>query len=910
MQIQALKKTALSTAIASALLLGVQAQAVTLPKGVTVGPSAEGITEYRLANGMKVLLFPDASKPTTTVNMTYLVGSRHENYGESGMAHLLEHLLFKGAPGYTDITRQFAARGMRFNGTTNSHRTNYFESFKADDGNLKWSLDMEAARMTKSFVARKDLDSEMTVVRNEFEMGESDPGGLLFKQLQNVAFDWHGVGRSPIGNRSDIENVKIENLQNFYRTWYQPDNAVLLVAGQFDETRTLNWIAQAFGKIPKPKRTLPSFWTVEPAQDGERSFAVRRKGDYQLIGLAYKGPGSLHADMPALMVLDELLGDTPNGRLHKELVVKDKAVQTFAFGMNGVTPGLQVLGAVVKKGEPVEPVRDAMVAVAERLAEQPPTQEEVERVQRNSANRMEKTLNDAEHVGVVLSESIALGDWRTFFYQRDAIAKVTPQQVADVARRYFKQSNRTVGMFVPTDEPDRVLVSAAPGVDAVLANYTPKAAVKAGEVFVASPENINARTSLETIGGLKVALLPKATRGQTVAVQLKLRWGDEKRWFGKRMVSTLTEQMLLRGTSKYTREQLADEMQKLKITGNMYAFQTTREHLPAAMRLMAHVLKEANFPADQFEQLHKLTAVEIEAERGDPSSVAARGVGVHLSHYRKGDVRAEMSIDEELEALRAVKREDVVAFHRDFYGASHGELAVVGDFDATEVRKLTQELYGSWTSKAPYQRVPLEYADIKPAVQQVDMPDKENASYAAGMNLDVRTDDPDYPALQVASYIFGNGGLKSRLMDRLRQKDGLSYGGMAYIWAVDQDRYGRFAINAIGAPQNMAKVEAAVRDELQKAVAQGFTAEEVADARKGLLERAVQERSQDTVVARKWTERRYLDRDFAWDKALETKLAGVTAAQASAAFKKAVDPARLVVVIAADRAKATAAGAP
>ena len=210
------------------------AAAQALPAGVTKVTSVEGITEYRLANGLRVLLFPDASKPTITVNITYLVGSRHENYGETGMAHLLEHMLFKGTPKNPHLDQQFNQRGARSNGSTWLDRTNYYELFQASDDNLKWAIDLEADRMVHSNVARKDLDSEMTVVRNEYESGENSPFGVLIKRLQSVAYDWHSYGRSTIGNRSDIENVRIENLQAFYRLYYQPDNAVLLVAGKFD----------------------------------------------------------------------------------------------------------------------------------------------------------------------------------------------------------------------------------------------------------------------------------------------------------------------------------------------------------------------------------------------------------------------------------------------------------------------------------------------------------------------------------------------------------------------------------------------------------------------------------------------------------------------------------------------------
>ena len=199
--------------------------------------SVEGITEYQLHNGLQVLLAPDDSKPTTTVNLTYRVGSRHESYGETGMAHLLEHLLFKGTPRHPTVWAEFNKRGLRANGSTSRDRTNYFASFTANDANLAWYLDWLGDSMTHSFIARKDLDSEMTVVRNEMESGENDPGRILMEKTLSAMYQWHNYGKSIIGARTDVENVDIGRLQAFYRRYYQPDNATLIVSGTFDPAR-------------------------------------------------------------------------------------------------------------------------------------------------------------------------------------------------------------------------------------------------------------------------------------------------------------------------------------------------------------------------------------------------------------------------------------------------------------------------------------------------------------------------------------------------------------------------------------------------------------------------------------------------------------------------------------------------
>src|SRR5690606_6762213 len=241
--------------------------------------AVEGITGYKVDSGIKVLLFPDNSSQTITVNITYLVGSRHEGYGEKGMAHLLEHLLFKGSTNHPDIPKELTERGSRPNGTTYYDRTNYFETFNATDDNLDWALDLEADRMVNSFIAKKDLESEFSVVRNEFEIGENSPSSVLMDNVISAAYLWHNYGNTTIGNRSDIERVPIENLQAFYKKYYRPDNAVLMVTGKIEKDKTLALIEKKFSGIKNPEIPLRDIPTIEPAQDGEKRVTLSRVGD-------------------------------------------------------------------------------------------------------------------------------------------------------------------------------------------------------------------------------------------------------------------------------------------------------------------------------------------------------------------------------------------------------------------------------------------------------------------------------------------------------------------------------------------------------------------------------------------------------------------------------------------------------
>ena len=891
--------------IAALAALAPPVSARPLPPGVEQVYAVEGITEYRLANGLRVLFYPDPAKPTVTVNITYLVGSRHERYGETGMAHLLEHLIFKGSKRFPEPDKEFSRRGFRNNGTTSFDRTNYFSTFQASDDNLRWALDWKADAMVNSFIARKDLDSEMTVVRNEYEMGESNPGQVLFKRLFAMMFDWHNYSNLPIGNRSDIENVRIENLQAFYRLYYQPDNAVLTVAGKFDEAKTLAWIQRSFGKIPRPKRALPVLWTTEPTQDGERSIIVRRAGDIQIVLAAYRIAAALSTDTPALAAAAEILGDTPNGRLHKELVEKGLAAQVFAQPMFLRDPGLIVFGAVVKKGEPVEPVRTRLIDVVEgSFSSQAPTEAEMTRFRQDNETGFERALADPQEFGVALSEYIALGDWRLFFVSRDKVAAVEPPAIVSAAERYFRRDNRGVAMFIPEDNPQRADIPAPLPVAEVMKDFKPRATVAAGEVFEPTQANIDQRTRIVNVGELQFALLPKKTRGETVNVSMAFRYGDERSLQGQAVVQQLSSAMLLRGTSRFTRQQLADERTRLKIQGGLTQFETTRPMLADALRLTAHVLRDASFPDAEFELLKRETLTGLQAQQSDPGARSSDLLQAHFNTYPVGDPRRYVTLDERIAAVPAVTRQQVADFHARMFGTARGQIAIVGDFDDKAIEPLLRELFARFSSKAPYARILSEPRPVAPARLVASTPDKENAFYRARLVLDARDDDQDAVALILANYIFGGGsGLSNRLIDRLRQRDGLSYGAGSGVNLSSVDRASSFGIGAIGAPQNMARIETAVREEIERVSRDGFTQKELDDARSGLLQERVLARSDNGTLAGAWVGNLYLNRTFVFSQQVEDRIRALTVADLNAAWRKHIDVTRMTVSIAGDPAK-------
>jgi len=889
------------------------------PQGTPVRiTSVEGITEYRLANGLRVLLFPDPGKPTITVNITYLVGSRHENYGETGMAHLLEHLMFKGSKKHRDFNLEATQQGAQNNATTWTDRTNYFEILNADDAKLAWALDMEADRMVNAFISQKDLwnpetkQGEMTVVRNEFEAGENSPFRVLLERVQSTGFLWHNYGKSTIGCRADIENVNEARLQAFYRHYYQPDNAVLLVAGRIDEAKTLKLIQEKFGRIPRPTRLLQPTYTAEPVQDGERQVVVRRAGDVQLAMAGYHiAPGSA-PDFAPLEVLSVILGDTPNGRLHKGLVETRLATETFGWAEATKEPGYMLYGLQVPKEGKLEEAKEAFLKILEESASTPFTEVEVERAKTQLLTNVELSLNDATRVGLALSETIAQGDWRLYFLHRDRVKAITVEDVNRVAKTYLKASNRTLGLFHPTTTPDRTEVQPAADLTAVLKDYKGQAAVSQGEAFDPSPSAIAQRVQYaQAPSGLKLAIVPKKNRGQAVTFQFRFHLGDEKSLMNKGAAGEFAGQMLMRGSAQHTRAEISDLFDKSKarvfVGGDAEELvaqgETNREHLPQVLRLVAELLKQPSFPASEFEQLKQQAISGLEQVRSEPRALGPLTFRHVLTPYPKGHVRYAGTLEEQLADVKAVTLEDVKAFHQAFAGASGGSLAVVGDVDAAETQALIQELFGAWKSPTPWVHMPPAFKDATPGIITVETPDKPNASFSAGFLLTLKDTDPDYPAILLGNYMLGNAP-NNRLWTRIREKEGLSYGVGSQLDAGLLSPFSLWSARAILAPENAPRLEAAFREELDKALKTGFTAEEVEAAKSGWFQERQQSRGQDGDLAFLLTWNQPLNRPLSYEEDLDRQVKALRPEQIQAAMRKYLDPAKLVIVKAGDFTKA------
>ena len=875
--------------------------------------TVEGITEYRLQNGLRVLLFPDPSKQTITVNITYMVGSKHENYGETGMAHLLEHLVFKGTPKHPNIPQELTEHGAQPNGSTWTDRTNYFETFSATEENLKWALDLEADRMVNSYIAKKDLESEMTVVRNEFEAGENDPSSVLHERVTSTAFLWHNYGKSTIGSRADLENVPIGRLQAFYKNHYQPDNAVLTVAGKIDEAKTLEMINNYFGTTPKPTREIQSTYTLDPTQDGERSVTLRRTGDVQVAMAAYHIPAGSHPDYAAIRVLARVLGSPPSGRLYKSLVDTKKASSIACFSFQFKEPSLLFAQAEVLKEKSLDDAKNTMIKTLDEAATIAATKEEVDRAKNEIIKQIELSFNSSQSIALQLSEYVGIGDWRMLFLTRDRVKAVTAEDVSRVAGLYLKADNRTIGVFIPTDKPSRTEIPATPDVAALVKDYKGNQAVAEGEAFDPSPANIESRTTRgDLANGLKFAMLPKKTRGESVEIRMIFRFGDEKSVANRTHAGRFAASLLNKGTSKHTRQQIKDEFDRLKanvsVSGSSTLLSvnvtTMRPNLPEVLKLVTEVLKDPIFPADELEKLKSEQLAQMESSRSDPQAIAFNKMQQHVTPYPKGDPRYVFSFDEDIAGIKSVTLEEIKKFYKEIHGVTSGTtISAVGDFDATEVKTLLTESFGSWKSPTVYTRLPGKLFSVTTVNQSYETPDKANAFFTASFNFEMGDNDADYPALVLGNFMLGGGFLNSRLATRIRQKDGLSYGVGSQFSAGSIDPIGSFFAFAIYAPENLEKLEKAFNEEIVKVGTEGFTAEEVTAAKSGWSQTRTVSRAQDGGLAGTLTNYLFIKRDLTWDEAFEKKVMALTPEQINAAMKKYMLPARINIFKAGDFAK-------
>lgn len=765
--------------------------------GIKKIDSAAGIDEYRMRNGLKILLRENHSAPVVSFMLVYRVGSRNEAVGHTGSTHFLEHMMFKGTKKFnpasgSGVMETFSRVGALLNATTWLDRTNYYECVPSEY--LQLCIQVEADRMRNLNLRQEDRDSEMTVVRNEFERGENNPGSALSKELTALAFREHPYHHPTIGWRTDVEYVPLERLKEFYDTYYWPDNATAIVVGDFDSDKTLRMIEKYFGKIPKSPRPIPQVYTVEPPQEGERRVELRRAGDLPQLIMGYHTPQADHRDTYALSVMQSVLGDSGkrSSRLYKALVEQGLATSCYASNGEFRDPFLFTLGATLAPGKTFEEVESVIYAEIDRLTKEDCSEEELYRIKQS--NRKGTILSNADPQSfanmICASESVAT--WRWLVEYDDNVDAVTPADIRRVASTYFDKTNRTVAHFIPSDTERPRMEFGNPNNGKQQQKQKAAAKVEQKRIDLPKPgssgSNFAQRVHKEVLpNGMTILVLPNPGTG-SVAIHGALAGGDCFASSDRTMTPTVTSTMLTRGSQNYTKEQLAHILEEMGIRFGFGAdrykvgFGTlvTKEDFPRFIPVLDDLLRRPQFNRDELAIVLKELKAGLTRSMNDTGRRAANALMQLL--YPAGHPFHERSHEERIAELEHINHDELASFHRSHYSPAGTVLAVVGDIDVDLALSQIKDRFSDW--QGPLVR-PAE-ATIVPMPSQarrveINLADKANADIYIGHPTSLSRKDKDFFAAQLANAALGKDTISSRLGKVVRVKHGLSYGIYSYF---------------------------------------------------------------------------------------------------------------------------------
>lgn len=817
----------------------------------------EKSVEYRLPNGLKVLLLPDQSTPVATLMVVYHVGSRNEAVGHTGSTHILEHMMFKGTPTFnkekgTQIATVLESLGADYNATTWFDRTNYYETLPADK--LETALKLEADRMRNAFIKDSDRQSEMTVVRNELELGENDPSTVLDSQVYATVFREHPYHHPTIGWRSDVEGVPTARLKQFYDTFYWPNNATLMIVGDFEETTALNMIEKYFAPLSPSPSPIPPIYTVEPPQQGERRFVLRRAGELPIVEMAWPVCNGKNEDIYALLLLETILAKGVNSRLYQALVEKNLAVNVLAHTERLHDPGIFQIVATVQSEAKPNAVEEIIQKELTSLQKDLVSEKELARAKKLVNADFAYRIDSSAGLAAEIAEAISNGDWHLTLNFTKNVEAVTAERIQAVIKRYLTINNQTVGYFEPITEPktetsDQTL-NTTPNTKATLpalqqaANFHKRPtgelkdpsliAGQADKKIVPFAQRIK---RVQFDNGSVLLMLPRQTV-PTVAIQGSLLVGDYLDPKERPMLAYITQEMLDKGTEHYSKTALAAELENM---GAQFDFSTDAFRLSIdgrclakdvdkSISLLAEILRRPKFSQLELDKIKLQTVASLKEALVDTSQRAydrATQIIFDPSHPYY-----ELPLSERIKSVESITLKDVEGFYKKYYGGATLILSLAGDIDPKAVEESTRTNFGNWAG-GKNRRPEVATTTLQKEKKREDVPvkDKASADILIAQSHPLRRNSPEFYAAQLANNALGESTLSSRLGLQVRDTEGLTYGITSHFFGMDIID-GFWGISLSVNPENIDKAINSSLAVFQQYVKEGISEKELAD-RKG-----------------------------------------------------------------------------
>ena len=877
-----------------------------IPSNVEWVDSLGGLQQYKLkSNGMTILLKRNDAAPVITFEVVYHVGSRNEAPGNTGSAHLLEHMLFNKstqnfgrANGHKTFQELLYAAGCDYgstNMTTWYDRMTGYSTLPADK--LELAMKIEADRLGRALILDKERQPEMSVVRNEYEIGENNPQVALNKAVVGAAIVAHPYHWDTIGYRSDIEGVSTEKLREHYKNFFYPDNAEAILIGDFDPATALRIFDHEFGAFAKSSKPIPQVITVEPPQEGERRVVVRRNGQVGLVEIGFIRPGSLDPDFIPLDVLQTILGAGINSRLYQALVEKGLATDASASNYTLRDPYPFLVDATVAPGVSHQKVEDAMKAALYEVAKKGVTQVELDRAKNQVEVSVIRGRDGTYELASSLGEAVASANWKWFVTYVDQMKRVTREDVQRVAAKYLVPDHATVGWFVPASQEVK---------------KPQKQAGAGGSVessAASSPEAPRASFAQRTVhkvlsNGITLDVLPNHAV-PTVAVSGIVLAGRMYSPAGKPAVPELTSMMLQRGTTAHDKRAIAARLDgvgaNLSITNDVYGATVVGSSLSRDTKLLlstlAEEMKSPSFP--ESELVKAKAEMKSEILQGYDNTRQRAFDRLTQASFPASHPFHAPSKDEMLASLQSAKVTDLRAFHKARWVGSGTYLAVVGDVDPDAVVAMVDELFGG-IPKGAAPSVDLPRDERGSAIHEaVALKGKANMDLMFGQASMLRRKDPDYEACLVANAALGQSSLSSRLGKRVRDTEGLTYSIYSRFLMTDL-LDGVWLADVAVAPQNLGKAMKSTREVIEDYCKSGITAEEVETQKSFFAGNYQVQLATNAGIATALTVAEKYGYGPSYLDEFPARVRAVTKEQVNAAIKTHLDPSKMSVIVAGD----------
>ncbi|MCH2005699.1 M16 family metallopeptidase [Acinetobacter ursingii] len=825
--------------------------------------SEKNIEEYKLDNGFRVVLAPNNKENKVFVNTIYFTGSLNDPKGKGGLAHLLEHLAFKGTQDVKgdEFQRRLDQYTLMTNASTEYYSTRYTNIVRPEPQALNEILYLESQRMDKLVLQKKFVPSEIEIVKREREIRMDQPFSVLMDQMFKAAYGNQYLGRLPIGDLPELKSIQLDEVNKFYRTWYAPNNAVMVISGKFDKAEVLKNIDKNFSPIAA--RTIPASVQVpklDSSKINPRNFLVQKGSDLAKFHIYMNGQNQ--KIQPALALSPLLYTMQPSGHLYQGLVETGISTAVQSTTWLDQDFNLVFLGAIYAPNNDEKKVESTLISQVENGKAFDDT--ELKRVKTLMQNQADLIMNDATALGSRLSDYIvsSKGNWGQYFNDLDAVQKLNVNEVNQTFKQFLTPEHRIAGDIKPTPEEqkkaleqkkqqekpktlDQQQAAEEPLKDASIYKQEVSQYVKSSADYLQNTEKKIQRGKLKN--GMQYALFPTQTRDDRVYATITLDFGTEKSLFDKGTVLDLTSYLLLRGSDKYTLQQVADKSIEAggaatatsADNGMTINIQARKDKFEDFFKFVVEVMKHPSFEQTQFDLIKSQSLASLDRPYTEPETVAALNLARLIEIYQPGDLRYHFEPEFAKKRLNQTTQAQVKQLYNQFFAMNHAQIAITGDFDAKKMQQFIAQSFGSWSSSQPYQKILSTDTDYPAQKVHALSEQREFGNYQSILTFPVGVDHPDAPALIVFTNILGQSQLSSRLGQELREKNALVYGFGSDLQLDSDTNVGALTIEANYTAGRSEQVSQTVHHVLQKLLQNGVTEQELESAKADILKKRV-----------------------------------------------------------------------